>query len=78
MRTGLERAFMVAVQQDRIEGSKKQGEGDGIAMVKIIECEVYSRVVGYYRPVQQYNIGKRQEFNDRTLMKAPGGEGGAT
>ncbi|HHW02637.1 MAG TPA: ribonucleoside triphosphate reductase [Thermoanaerobacterales bacterium] len=28
-------------------------------------CEVYSRVVGYYRPVQCWNNGKRQEFADR-------------
>ncbi len=28
-------------------------------------CEVYSRVVGYYRPVQNWNIGKREEFKDR-------------
>lgn len=27
--------------------------------------EVYSRVVGYYRPVQQWNNGKREEFKDR-------------
>ena len=25
-------------------------------------CEVYSRVVGYYRPVKQWNDGKRAEF----------------
>jgi ribonucleoside-triphosphate reductase len=29
------------------------------------ECQVFSRVVGYYRPVQNYNIGKRREYNDR-------------
>ncbi|MGB9921187.1 MAG: ribonucleoside triphosphate reductase, partial [Moorellales bacterium] len=29
------------------------------------ECEVYSRVVGYYRPVQRWNAGKRAEFGDR-------------
>ena len=28
-------------------------------------CEVYSRVVGYLRPVKQWNKGKRQEFKDR-------------
>jgi hypothetical protein len=28
-------------------------------------CEVYSRVVGYYRPVQNWNNGKREEFKDR-------------
>ena len=30
-----------------------------------IPCEVYSRVVGYLRPVKQWNIGKQQEFKDR-------------
>ena len=29
------------------------------------KCEVYSRVVGYYRPVDDWNIGKREEFKDR-------------
>jgi len=28
-------------------------------------CEVYSRVVGYIRPVNQWNKGKRAEFADR-------------
>jgi len=28
-------------------------------------CEVYSRVVGYLRPVSQWNAGKQQEFKDR-------------
>ena len=28
-------------------------------------CEVYSRVVGYIRPVNQWNKGKRAEFYDR-------------
>ena len=29
------------------------------------ECEVYSRVVGYIRPVKQWNKGKQQEFMER-------------
>ena len=29
------------------------------------ECEVYSRVVGYLRPIKQWNKGKKQEFNHR-------------
>ena len=29
------------------------------------KCEVYSRVVGYYRPVQNWNDGKKEEFRDR-------------
>jgi len=28
-------------------------------------CEVYSRIVGYLRPVQQWNDGKQAEFSDR-------------
>ena len=33
--------------------------------MKKVPCEVYSRVVGYYRPVQSWNEGKREEFKDR-------------
>jgi len=33
--------------------------------VKGEECEVYSRVVGYLRPVKQWNNGKQNEFKDR-------------
>ncbi|MDD2646745.1 MAG: anaerobic ribonucleoside-triphosphate reductase [Patescibacteria group bacterium] len=33
-------------------------------------CEVYSRVVGYLRPVQQWNKGKKEEFRQRQTFKA--------
>lgn len=33
------------------------------------KCEVYSRVVGYMRPIQQWNKGKQQEFKDRKNFK---------
>lgn len=32
------------------------------------EAEVYSRVVGYYRPVRNWNQGKREEFKQRTRI----------
>ncbi len=35
---------------------------------KRTKCEVYSRVVGYLRPVSQWNQGKRQEFSDRKVF----------
>jgi len=35
---------------------------------KITNCEIYSRVVGYLRPVDQWNDGKRQEFNERKIF----------
>jgi anaerobic ribonucleoside-triphosphate reductase len=32
-------------------------------------CEVYSRVVGYLRPVQQWNKGKKEEYRQRQVFK---------
>ena len=29
------------------------------------KCEVWSRVVGFFRPVSQWNSGKQSEFEDR-------------
>lgn len=34
-------------------------------------CEVYSRVVGYIRPVQQWHKGKKQEYTERKEYKMP-------
>ena len=36
---------------------------------KKVLCEVYSRVVGYLRPVQNWNKGKRQEFTERKTYR---------
>lgn len=32
-------------------------------------CEVYSRVVGYLRPVDQWNDGKQGEYINRKVFK---------
>lgn len=32
------------------------------------KCEVYSRVVGYLRPVGNWNEGKAEEFKDRKMF----------
>jgi ribonucleoside-triphosphate reductase len=40
------------ITQDKLE-SKRQ------------KCEVFSRVVGYLRPVDAWNPGKQEEFHDR-------------
>ena len=34
-------------------------------------CEVYSRVVGYLRPVQQWHASKQEEFRQRKEFKIP-------
>lgn len=35
------------------------------------KCEVYSRVVGYLRPVSQWNKGKKEEYGDRLEFLNP-------
>ena len=41
-------------------------------------CEVYSRVVGYFRPIKNWNIGKQTEFKERKVfdLKKNGGLNG--
>ena len=36
------------------------------------ECEVFSRIVGYLRPLKQWNVGKKAEFENRKLFKTDG------
>lgn len=43
----------------RVDKCKKCGQA----------TEVYSRIVGYIRPIQQWNPGKRVEFEDRVTYK---------
>jgi len=39
--------------------------------LKQVACEVYSRIVGYLRPVQDWNKGKQQEFAERKTYAVP-------
>lgn len=34
-------------------------------------CEVWTRVMGYYRPVDMYNTGKKGEFHERVEFVEP-------
>ncbi len=44
-----------------LEKSKAKAEGT--------KCEVYSRVVGYLRPIEHWNDGKQEEFKERKTFK---------
>ncbi|NMC67440.1 MAG: ribonucleoside triphosphate reductase [Spirochaetales bacterium] len=55
-------------QKNTFTQDRKNFINDNI-MQKVIPCEVYSRVVGYYRPVQNWNDGKRMEFYERKVFK---------
>ena len=35
----------------------------------LIPAEIYSRVSGYFRPVAQWNNGKKEEFTDRKMLE---------
>lgn len=40
-----------------------------LELKKITYCEVFSRVVGYLRPINNWNDGKRAEFDKRIMVK---------
>ena len=44
---------------------------------KLIPCEVFTRVVGFFRPISAWNKGKQSEFADRVAYKIPKGENDA-
>ena len=35
-------------------------------------CEVWTRVMGYHRPVAAWNPGKQSEYRDRLYFHEPG------
>lgn len=35
-------------------------------------CEVWTRVMGYHRPVAGFNVGKKGEFYERKYFKESG------
>jgi anaerobic ribonucleoside-triphosphate reductase len=32
-------------------------------------CEIWTRVMGYHRPVSSFNTGKQGEFHERTYFR---------
>ena len=37
--------------------------------MKKIPCEIFTRVAGYFRPVGNFNKGKKAEYEDRKTCK---------
>jgi ribonucleoside-triphosphate reductase len=46
---------------------------EALSEVKGTPAEVYSRIVGYYRSVRNWNTGKREEYGERTMFKPDAG-----
>ena len=37
--------------------------------------EVYSRIVGYFRPIENWNTGKKEEYTDRVAFEISASSG---
>lgn len=55
--------FSICMEHGYLSGEHPKCQKCGAA------CEVYSRVVGYLRPVSQWNAGKQSEFEERKEFK---------
>ena len=51
------------------DGSLMLENGMVIPAEKRTRCEVYSRIVGYLRPIAQWNKGKKAEWADRVAFQ---------
>jgi ribonucleoside-triphosphate reductase len=58
-----------AIEEDLRETRKT------LANVEGRDAEVYSRIVGYYRSVRNWNKGKKEEFGERTMFALPASAG---
>ena len=54
----------VSEQTPIVETTQEAPKQDGQ-----VPCEVYSRIVGYVRPVRNWNKGKKQEFTERQTYR---------
>lgn len=55
---------------DAIDSRIAQLRGE-LQNVKGRTTEVYTRIVGYYRPVRNWNKGKSQEYTERVVFNGP-------
>lgn len=68
--------FFCPVCEDETKARLRAGISDpgrlatALAAVKGSPAEVYSRIVGYYRSVKNWNVGKREEYRERLLFDA--------
>ena len=57
--------FSICPQHGYVTGHHEQCPDCGA------ECEVWTRVMGYFRPIASFNIGKKGEAEERTYFVAP-------
>lgn len=59
---------METIEAINAEIEKKKFE---LETVKGTDCEVHTRIVGYYRSIRNWNDGKKAEFKSRHNYKIP-------
>lgn len=59
----------IASEEIQVEKTETERVGSDGLSKKRTKCEIFSRVVGYYAPVQQWNEGKQAEFEERKTFK---------
>ena len=57
----IDRLQRVSIEITKIEEELEKVQGT--------PCEIYSRVVGYHRPIQNWNKGKQEEFKERVTFR---------
>ena len=53
--------------------NSKQTVTSDIPQEKRQQCEVWTRVMGYHRPVTSFNTGKQAEYAERQFFREPVG-----
>lgn len=59
---------MKTLEQIEADLRRKRAE---LTEVKGTETEIYSRIVGYYRSLKNWNAGKKEEFAQRVVFSQP-------
>lgn len=59
--TGEDAIAKIDAEIERLEKQMIEVEGT--------ECEVYTRIVGYHRAIENWNKGKAEEYKDRVTFK---------
>lgn len=66
---------MAPVVDERTRVGKASGAGSHEAVTldesERTRCEVWTRVMGYHRPVSSFNVGKRGEYEERRCFVEP-------
>ena len=59
------------VNKDELNSSSVVVDGVELSNDERQPCEVWTRVMGYYRPVAFFNTGKKGEFHERVEFVEP-------